>query len=90
MSWMSWIEHQEALSFAHMSMEEMLVDCNHFCHQLFLSLWNELLMMYCSVLENVSPQEMVWSIGLYPNLFFNSTGNFSGKISLQMKNKIID
>ena len=30
--------------------EEMHVDCDHLCHRLFLSLWNELLITYCSVL----------------------------------------
>ena len=44
--------------------DEMLVDCNHFCLQLCLSLWGELLMTCCSVLKTVSPQEKVWSIGL--------------------------
>ena len=30
--------------------EEMHVDCNHFCYGLFLSLWDEIFMTFCSVL----------------------------------------
>ena len=46
----------------------MYVDCNHFCHLLFLSLWSKHLTTYWSVLEkNVSPWEKtVWSMGFYP------------------------
>jgi len=33
--------------------EEMHVDSNHFCHQLFLSLWSEFFIMYCSFLEQM-------------------------------------
>ena len=31
--------------------DEMHVDCNHFGHQMFLSLWSEHLIKYCSILE---------------------------------------
>ena len=31
--------------------DEMHVDCNHFGHQMFLCLWSEHLIKYCSILE---------------------------------------
>jgi len=31
--------------------DEMYVDCNHFGHQMFLCLWSEHLIKYCSILE---------------------------------------
>ena len=62
--------------------KEIHVDCNHFCHPLFLYLWKTPLITYCSIIEeeekkrekerereNVSPREKVWSIGFYHNLF---------------------
>ena len=71
-------------------MEEIHVDCNHFGNQL-LSLWCELLMSYCSVLDKMKVHKKK-KCGL---LGFNPTpcslvltlliGNFFVKISLQIK-----
>ena len=72
-------------------LKEMQVDCNHFCHWLFLSLWIDLLMTQCSILEKkLSLQEKVWYIGFSPVnfylfFFFFLVGNFGGKISQQIK-----
>ena len=50
--------------------EEMHVDCSHLCHRLFLSVWSERLITYCSVLEKcVNPREVVWFVGFTPVYF---------------------
>ena len=58
--------------------DEMHVDCNHFGHQMFLSLWSEHLIKYCSILER-RMEDRGWGWG-------RSVGKSSVKLVSRWKN----
>ena len=71
-------------------MEEMYVNCNHFCHQLFVSLWSGILMTLKKK-KCKSARECMGLLGLTPIYFeLILMGVIVVKLASRQKNCAID